>query len=68
VALAYLVAYLKRWDVAWIDCQQETPHLASLGARPVSRRQFLTMLGQDLQGPTPPWGRGRLMPDGTLLA
>jgi leucyl/phenylalanyl-tRNA--protein transferase len=68
VALAYLVAYLKRWDVAWIDCQQETPHLASLGARPVSRHQFLTMLGQDLRGPTPPWGRGRLMPDGTLLA
>ncbi|TAN29750.1 MAG: leucyl/phenylalanyl-tRNA--protein transferase [Castellaniella sp.] len=67
VALTYLVAYLKRWDIPWIDCQQETPHLASLGARPVSRHQFLSMLAQGLDGPMPPWGAGRLMPDGTLL-
>lgn len=67
VALAYLVAYLKRWGVAWIDCQQETPHLASLGASPVSRHQFLSMLAQSLDGPMPAWGAGRLMPDGTLL-
>jgi leucyl/phenylalanyl-tRNA--protein transferase len=41
VALAYLVAFLRRHGVTMIDCQQETGHLASLGAAPISRAAFL---------------------------
>jgi len=44
VALAHLVARLKEQGVTHIDCQQETAHLASLGARPVSRTTFLALL------------------------
>lgn len=66
VALAYLVRHLLPRGVSWIDCQQETPHLASLGARPIPRAAFLELLaqGRDAQGPD--WGRGRLMADGSL--
>lgn len=41
VALAYLVYFLRIHGVALIDCQQETAHLASLGAAPVGRAEFL---------------------------
>jgi leucyl/phenylalanyl-tRNA--protein transferase len=41
IALAYLVAFLRGHGVAMIDCQQETGHLASLGAAPISRAAFL---------------------------
>ncbi|MDR2173841.1 MAG: leucyl/phenylalanyl-tRNA--protein transferase [Burkholderiales bacterium] len=44
VALAHLVARLKEQGVTHIDCQQETAHLASLGARLMSRALFLTLL------------------------
>jgi leucyl/phenylalanyl-tRNA---protein transferase len=40
VALAHLVAQLVRWDFPLIDCQQETSHLASLGAGPIGRTVF----------------------------
>jgi leucyl/phenylalanyl-tRNA---protein transferase len=40
VSLAALVSVLRSQGVPLIDCQQETSHLASLGARPISRRQF----------------------------
>lgn len=51
IALAYLVAFLKRHHVAMIDCQQETAHLASLGAAPVSRQEFLVHLRQAIDAP-----------------
>lgn len=41
VALAYLVAFLRRQGVEMVDCQQETGHLASLGAAPIARSRFL---------------------------
>ncbi len=44
VALSYLVAFLRRHGVRMIDCQQETPHLGSLGAAPISRAAFLAHL------------------------
>lgn len=44
IALAGLVAFCRREGIAWIDCQQQTGHLASLGARPVSRDAFLAHL------------------------
>ncbi len=41
IALAYLVAFLRGHGVTMIDCQQETGHLASLGAAPIARAAFL---------------------------
>ena len=41
IALAYLIAFLRNQGVAMIDCQQETGHLASLGAAPIARTAFL---------------------------
>ena len=44
IAFAHLVSQLKRWRFEWIDCQQQTEHLASLGAAPISRAAFLEAL------------------------
>lgn len=44
IALAYLVHFLRGHGVAMIDCQQETAHLASLGAAPIPRARFVTHL------------------------
>ena len=44
VALAALVEKLKRDGFELIDCQQETRHLASFGARPIPRKDFVKRL------------------------
>ena len=44
IALAYLVAFLRSEGVRMVDCQQETGHLASLGAAPIPRAAFLQHL------------------------
>jgi len=44
IALAALVAWCEQCQVAMIDCQQETIHLSSLGARPIPREAFLKQL------------------------
>ena len=41
IALAALVAFARSQGLTWIDCQQNTRHLASLGAQEVPRAQFL---------------------------
>lgn len=46
IAFAHLVAQLKRWQFELIDCQQKTEHLASLGAAPISRTDFLERLSR----------------------
>ena len=46
IAFAHLVAQLKRWQFELIDCQQKTDHLASLGAAPISRTDFLGRLSR----------------------
>jgi leucyl/phenylalanyl-tRNA--protein transferase len=40
VALVHLVRFLRRAGFPMIDCQQETSHLASFGARPIPRDTF----------------------------
>ena len=40
IALAALVAFCRANGIALIDCQQNTEHLASLGAREISRSDF----------------------------
>ena len=44
VALAYLVRFLHMNGVKMIDCQQETEHLASLGAVPIPRKDFIARM------------------------
>ena len=51
VALAYLVAFLRTHGVQMIDCQQETGHLASLGAAPIPRSAFLKHLRAAIHEP-----------------
>ena len=46
IALAHLCAYLKQRGFGIIDCQMETRHLASLGARPIFRRDFVARLDE----------------------
>lgn len=40
IALAALVALCRQHDIELIDCQQDTPHLALLGARTMARPDF----------------------------
>lgn len=47
-----LVHRLKERGFRLIDCQQDTPHLASLGARSIPRRKFLDYLEQNRAEPT----------------
>jgi leucyl/phenylalanyl-tRNA--protein transferase len=44
IALAHLSAQLARWNFGMIDCQMNTPHLASLGAREIPRTEFIRRL------------------------
>lgn len=66
VALAYLVTFLRRYGVEWIDCQQQTRHLASLGAQPVPRAQFVEHVRQAVELPAPLWRPGRLDSEGNI--
>jgi leucyl/phenylalanyl-tRNA--protein transferase len=52
VALSALVDRCIERDFHFIDAQQRTEHLRSLGARPVPRETFLTMLAGALKFPT----------------
>lgn len=54
IALAYLVALCRRDGVDWIDCQQQTAHLAHLGARPVPLDDFVRHVGQATSPPQAP--------------
>jgi len=44
LALVSLVRQLQSWDFRLIDCQVASPHLSSLGAREIPRRQFIDLL------------------------
>jgi len=56
VCLATLVALLQQRGVALIDCQQETGHLASMGARPISRSDFARALRELIHSDAAPAG------------
>ena len=57
IALVHLCRRLQRWGFGMIDCQMETAHLASMGARPIPRNVFCTKLAGliDLESPPSPW-------------
>ncbi len=47
-----LVRQLKKRGFRLVDCQQETRHLASLGARSIPRKKFLSYLEKNEREPT----------------
>lgn len=44
IALAGLVAFGRSEGLTWIDCQQNTKHLSSLGAKEIARSEFLLLV------------------------
>jgi leucyl/phenylalanyl-tRNA--protein transferase len=55
VALAGLAAFCLRHGIEMIDCQQNTQHLASLGAREIARSAFVAQVAQSVKKPSPRW-------------
>jgi len=54
VALVRLAQQLQRWGFGLIDCQMETPHLASLGACTMPRAAFIARLAELVKLPHQP--------------
>jgi len=55
IALAALVAWCRNAQVRMIDCQQNTRHLASLGAREIPRREFVRQVATRASARPAPW-------------
>jgi len=51
LALAHLVAFAKSEGMPMLDCQQQTAHLASLGARPIPRADFVEQVAGLVEQP-----------------
>lgn len=77
IALAALVAFCRAESIPMIDCQQNTQHLASLGAREIPRAEFERHLAHNLGAQAPPrwsydaahWARlGLAIPETELSA
>ena len=56
VALVHLVSVVRAQGVPIIDCQQQTRHLASLGARPIARVEFAARLTELIHSSEPGTG------------
>jgi len=54
VALVRLVRQLQQWGFGLIDCQMETAHLASMGARTMPRETFVSRLAELVNLPHEP--------------
>jgi len=52
VALYYLSKLMVKWDYHFIDVQQSTKHLRSMGAKDLPREVFLKLLKESLKYPT----------------
>jgi len=73
IALAALVCLCRKQGVELIDCQQNTHHLASLGAHEISRDRFLQHMGEaagqhDLRWSFDPVYWNELLPPSVLPA
>jgi leucyl/phenylalanyl-tRNA--protein transferase len=55
IALAALVCFCRHHGIGLIDCQQNTRHLASLGAREIPRAAFLARVKLARQEAPPQW-------------
>jgi leucyl/phenylalanyl-tRNA--protein transferase len=66
-ALAGLMRILLREQVPVIDCQQNTSHLASLGAREIARREFCAHVARAVQAAPIDWKAYAAAPLNPLL-
>jgi leucyl/phenylalanyl-tRNA--protein transferase len=55
IALAALIAFAKQHNIDWIDCQQNTRHLASLGAHEIAQTAFLQAVAEAVTQTAPTW-------------
>jgi leucyl/phenylalanyl-tRNA--protein transferase len=55
IALSALVAFAKQHGIKWIDCQQNTRHLASLGANEIRQADFLRQVDAAVIQVAPAW-------------
>ena len=55
IALSALVAFAKQHEIRWIDCQQNTRHLASLGAHEIAQADFLQAVNKAVTQTAPTW-------------
>ncbi len=55
IALSALVAFCLAHGIGMIDCQQNTAHLASLGAQEISRDVFVNGVAEAISRPAPTW-------------
>jgi leucyl/phenylalanyl-tRNA--protein transferase len=55
IALSALVAFCRHHGIEAIDCQQNTPHLASLGAREMPRAEFAAQVALRRLQRAPTW-------------
>lgn len=55
IALAALVSFCRHHHIALIDCQQNTGHLASLGAAEMPRARFAAHVAMQASSPSPVW-------------
>ena len=51
LALVHLVGFVRKHGFTMLDCQQETAHLASMGACPIPRERFVEELGSLVDAP-----------------
>ena len=54
-ALAALIAFCRKKSIAMIDCQQNTRHLAFLGAVEIPRAEFVVHVGNSASETPPQW-------------
>ena len=55
IALSALIAFCRTYSITMIDCQQNTGHLASLGAFEISQADFSTHLLRTVGSAAPTW-------------
>ncbi len=55
IALSALLAFAKQHNIRWIDCQQNTQHLASLGAQEIPQADFLRAVDNTVTQTAPAW-------------
>lgn len=55
IALAALVCFCRHHGIEVIDCQQNTAHLASLGAREIARADFVAHVAKAREKAAPTW-------------
>ncbi len=66
IALAHLVARLRVGGFTLLDCQFMTPHLASLGAVEIKRKDYMALLGAALSSVDAAAGDGDFLAFGRL--